>query len=240
MYCSNCGEGTESGQRFCVRCGSQLHSNAEQSGSRSSSPQKPTPALAQTPYARFELRAFACVIDWILLCPLWFAIGTMIRIGLTHVIGWAVIAGALFLAWLYHAGMESSKLQATIGKLLFRMKVTDLNGERMRIGRATNRFLMRCVFSLIWGFNFWVAPFSKRRQAGHDQVADTLVVGRRFSSIEVATALPLTVRPIRSTMLLVYTWLLVGFVLYFTVLGVTLGIEPLKRAIAAMRIPAHH
>jgi uncharacterized RDD family membrane protein YckC len=41
--------------------------------------------------------------------------------------------------WLYEAFMESSSYQATLGKMIFGMKVTDRNGNRISFARATGR-----------------------------------------------------------------------------------------------------
>ena len=41
--------------------------------------------------------------------------------------------------WLYYAGFESSRGQATPGKVLMRLEVTDLEGNRITFARATLR-----------------------------------------------------------------------------------------------------
>jgi hypothetical protein len=50
----------------------------------------------------------------------------------------AVIAG-LLLPWFYYAFMESSRQQATLGKMAIGIKVTDLRGNRISFARASGR-----------------------------------------------------------------------------------------------------
>src|SRR5689334_2475619 len=42
--------------------------------------------------------------------------------------------------WLYYALMESSSNQATLGKMVFGIKVVGPTGERIGFGRATGRY----------------------------------------------------------------------------------------------------
>src|SRR5262249_53635934 len=53
----------------------------------------------------------------------------------------------LLLNWLYHAGMESSIRQATIGKRWLRVRVTDCDGERIGLARASARHFLKAVVS---------------------------------------------------------------------------------------------
>jgi len=76
----------------------------------------------------------------------------------------------------YHAAMESSPLQATVGKLLLGAKVTDLNGRRISFVRALGRFAGKIASFLILGIGFVMAAFTEKRQALHDLIAGTLVM----------------------------------------------------------------
>lgn len=77
--------------------------------------------------------------------------------------------------WLYFAAMESSPLEATVGKITLRLRVTDLNGGRISFGRASARHFSKIV-SLGTLLGFLAAIFTKRRQALHDVLAKTVVV----------------------------------------------------------------
>ena len=59
------------------------------------------------------------------------------HIGLGILGGGVTFVALVFASWLYEAFMESSSYQATIGKMIFGMKVTDLYGNRISFERAT-------------------------------------------------------------------------------------------------------
>jgi uncharacterized RDD family membrane protein YckC len=81
----------------------------------------------------------------------------------------------LFVSWLYYASMESSGHQATLGKMLLGMKVTMTNGDRLTFGEASLRFFGK-ILSSITIIGYLLPIFTKRKQALHDFVADTVVV----------------------------------------------------------------
>jgi uncharacterized RDD family membrane protein YckC len=81
-------------------------------------------------------------------------------------------------SWIYEAAMESSSLQATLGKMVFGMKVTDVNGNRISFMRATGRHFAKYLSSLILFIGYIMAGFTARKQALHDMIADTLVIRR--------------------------------------------------------------
>jgi uncharacterized RDD family membrane protein YckC len=79
-------------------------------------------------------------------------------------------------SWLYFAYMESSARQATLGKGILNLKVTDMNGNRISFGRASGRFFGKIVTNLVPLFIGWIlAGFTEKKQALHDFIAGTLV-----------------------------------------------------------------
>lgn len=78
----------------------------------------------------------------------------------------------------YYAGMESSSKQATLGKQLMSMIVTDLDGNRISFGRAVGRAIAEYFLSILLLITYLVQPFTQRRQTLHDLIAGTLVVKR--------------------------------------------------------------
>ena len=88
--------------------------------------------------------------------------------GITAVL---VIAGG----WLYEAFLESSSYQATQGKMIFGMKVTDLEGNRISFERATGRHFAKIVSGMILCIGFIMVGFTERKQGLHDMLAGTLV-----------------------------------------------------------------
>jgi uncharacterized RDD family membrane protein YckC len=91
----------------------------------------------------------------------------------------AMTPAFMAVAWLYFGLMEGSALQASLGKLAFGLKVTDLDGNRLLPGRALVRGLLKVVLMEITAFlSFLPAAFTSRRQALHDMVAGSTVLVR--------------------------------------------------------------
>ena len=82
-------------------------------------------------------------------------------------------------SWLYYACFESSSWQATPGKKVLNLAVTDLTGSRITFGRATGRFFAKLISRMIpLGIGFILAGITERKQALHDMIASTLVLRR--------------------------------------------------------------
>jgi uncharacterized RDD family membrane protein YckC len=83
----------------------------------------------------------------------------------------------LILMWLYFAGMESSARQATFGKSVMSLRVTNYEGQRISFGHATGRFFSKIVSGLIpFAIGYIMAGFTEKKQALHDLIAGTLVL----------------------------------------------------------------
>lgn len=126
-------------------------------------------------YPPFLLRAIAFFFDLLI-------VGIPINIFLSRFDGWPwdVGAGPSLLStvaiWLYFAIQESSWRQATIGKHVMGLKVTDMNGERLTFLRATGRHFGKMLSSAILAVGYFMAGFTEKKQALHDILAGTLVV----------------------------------------------------------------
>jgi uncharacterized RDD family membrane protein YckC len=83
---------------------------------------------------------------------------------------------SLLLTWAYYSGMESSPLQATIGKLVVGIYVTDLQGQRISFGRATGRWFGKIISGAILLIGYLMAGFTEKKQALHDMMARCLVL----------------------------------------------------------------
>ena len=78
-------------------------------------------------------------------------------------------------SWLYEAFMLSSKYQATLGKMILGMKVTDLYGNRISFARATGRHFAKWISGAILCIGYFMIGFTERKQGLHDLLAGTLV-----------------------------------------------------------------
>lgn len=76
----------------------------------------------------------------------------------------------------YFVLMESSEKQATIGKMVFGLKVIDQDGKRLNLSKALIRYLSKFVSAIILLIGFIMAGFDSKKQALHDKIAGTFVV----------------------------------------------------------------
>lgn len=119
-------------------------------------------------YGGFWIRVGAYLIDTgVLLLP-------TIALELTLDTAGAVLS--LIVVWLYFAVMESSESQATLGKHVCGLAVTDTHGRRISFGRASGRYLGKFLSSLILGIGYLMVAFTSRKQGLHDLIAGTLVI----------------------------------------------------------------
>jgi uncharacterized RDD family membrane protein YckC len=129
-----------------------------------------TPATGVLEYATFGQRLVATVIDLAILA---LATGSVV----TATFGIGVTLG-FFAPWLYEAFMTSSEWQATVGKRVMSIIVTDMEGKRISFARATGRHFAKYISIFLLGIGFIIAAFTAKRQALHDMVAETLVIKR--------------------------------------------------------------
>jgi uncharacterized RDD family membrane protein YckC len=136
-------------------------------------------------YAGFWLRLAAYLLDSLVLG---LAVGIFIlgplmqRAGISPDNPWVLITGTsrqivainLLVAmaqWMYWALMESSPWQATLGKKMLGLAVTDLAGRRISFARASGRQFGKIIF-----VGFILAGFTQKKQALHDMIASCLVL----------------------------------------------------------------
>lgn len=79
--------------------------------------------------------------------------------------------------WLYEAFMTSSSKQATLGKMVFGLRVVTADaGRQLSFAHATGRHFAKYVSVFTGMIGFIVAGFTARKQALHDFIANTVVV----------------------------------------------------------------
>lgn len=156
-------------------------------------PSPPAGAGAPAPrafkaYAGFWLRAAAYIIDSLLLgivlavywmprLPIEVADGD-IQSMLQEMQGRPdLMLSAFLLPILYFTILESSAWQASLGKKLLKLKVTDFNGLRIPWWRAAlRRLLFDVLLRFTFGLGLVMAGFTPHKQGVHDLVARCLVV----------------------------------------------------------------
>lgn len=85
----------------------------------------------------------------------------------------------LIIGWLYAAFLESSAKQATWGKQLMKIRVTDLEGNRISFGRATGRHFGKYISMLILFIGYLMNLWTEKKQTLHDIMAGCLVMSER-------------------------------------------------------------
>jgi uncharacterized RDD family membrane protein YckC len=132
-------------------------------------------------YAGFWKRVLATILDVFI-----FSIPLVVLLGLLF--GFAPEPGStdsilsnlfsFLAAFVYKVGMESSTKQATIGKLIMGIKVTDVDGHRISVLRATGRYFATILSAIILLIGYIMAAFTAKKQCLHDKIASTLVVSK--------------------------------------------------------------
>jgi uncharacterized RDD family membrane protein YckC len=160
---------------------------------------RPVPSV---PYAGFWLRVVAYLLDSLIIgvamiavcVPLFFLFGGLAFIrslpqnhgepGPEFIFQILAFEGifiliALLGCWFYYAYFESSSWQATVGKKVMNLYVTDLNTNPVSFGRASGRFFAKIITGLIpLGIGYILAGVTEKKQALHDMIASCLVLRR--------------------------------------------------------------
>jgi uncharacterized RDD family membrane protein YckC len=185
------------GAAFCSACG--------QAFSTAAAIVRPmTAQVATVPrveYGGFWLRFLAYLIDsavivvgvCVLAIPLFFLTGlgaflseihpeedwNESRVWVLIAVFFLFVTASLVITWLYHALMESSEWQATVGKKALGLVVTDMAGRRMSFWRATGRHFAKIVTNMVPLFiGYIMAGFTAQKQALHDMIAGCLTLRR--------------------------------------------------------------
>jgi uncharacterized RDD family membrane protein YckC len=203
MFCARCGNQIEEGVRFCQVCGQEAGATVSTATEAAFRSPMALGATSSAPilYAGFWVRLVANLVDGLILgIPFGFVVLFVIMSGVLGITlhrapvdprEAAVLLGPVFgifflaflalmiLQWLYFALMESSARQATVGKSLMSLRVTDLEGQPLSFGHATGRFFAKIISGMIpFGIGYIMAGFTAKKQALHDMIAGTLVLKR--------------------------------------------------------------
>ncbi len=185
MFCRKCGKAIPDDSVFCPHCGEKSESDVRPGFmGLAIVDDEPQPVR----YAGFWLRFWAYLIDGILLSlvltPTQYFMGVpMFNFDTPPVMDFhylKLVWGSSFLTWvismLYFALMESSSKQATIGKIICGIYVTDEKGEPIGFGKALLRNISKLISGAIILIGYMMAGFTKKKQALHDMLAECLVV----------------------------------------------------------------
>ncbi len=127
-------------------------------------------------YGGFWRRAWAAIIDWILINLILLGVGVLLsnEVKSTFVFSEGLVFLVTSLA--YSSILESSKEQATLGKMFFKLKVTDETGNRIHFAQALLRNVSKILSFLLIFIGYIMIAFTKKKQGLHDMIAKTLIV----------------------------------------------------------------
>lgn len=198
MFCSRCGTVVAEGAAFCSTCGAPVAGTGIVAPV--GAPAGAGPAGGPTVhYAGFWLRFVALIIDGlVLMIPVGiFFVMIAIALGLsipfkrfpsvdTPDALWAglgfefitlIVLVSFVVNWIYYAACESSRWQATPGKMALGLYVTDLEGNRISFAQASGRFFGKLISKYLTIYiGFIMAGFTAKKQALHDILAGCLVL----------------------------------------------------------------
>jgi len=80
------------------------------------------------------------------------------------------------IAWAYFTLMESSPAQAALGKIALGIKVVDLDGAPISFRRASARYWLKALSTLLLWLGWLLAAVPPRNRALHDLLSGTRVV----------------------------------------------------------------
>jgi uncharacterized RDD family membrane protein YckC len=196
LFCTKCGAANPASAQFCSACGASNAPAGPTATTPTPAPAAPNAAVgayaggqAGAGYGGFWIRVVAALIDGVLVRVVLTPFRAVLGLGGLAAGGFghrgfslmSLVGGGLMLlltiptTWLYCALMESSSYQATLGKMIFGMKVTDLYGNRISFARATGRHFAKILSGLILCIGFIMVGLSERKQGLHDLLAGTLV-----------------------------------------------------------------
>ena len=199
LTCEKCGTEIQEGASFCPKCEFPL--SVAQIGpvyvpETARPPETIPPApqyvgrIVRVGYAGFWIRAVAFFFDFLILVlifaifitidtPAFVASPFPTEFSLKQVpqfTGLGILVLYL-LMWVYFAAFEASAWQATPGKRILKIYVTDLNGHRLTIARAALRNIARMISGILL-VGYILAGFTEKKQALHDIIASCLVMRR--------------------------------------------------------------
>lgn len=136
-------------------------------------------------FAAFDQRLLASAIDYFLLMIVYVAVVLVLYIFVDQKIfriGTALVLLVLLpvAKLIYGSFAEASATQATIGKRLLDIKVTDMMGNRIKLDVSFARNIAKIISVLPLFFGYLYCFLNKKQQCLHDVIVHTLVIKQRL------------------------------------------------------------
>jgi uncharacterized RDD family membrane protein YckC len=144
------------------------------------------PKLLMQYFGSFDQRWLASMLDWFIIFGVFILLAALVvflfitdkQQRIYTSIG--IVAFTPIGKFIYHVVMESSVNQATIGKQVLKIKVVDMDGNRISVNKAISRNLAKIFSVLTFFVGYLIAFFNKQQQCLHDMMAGTLVIKERL------------------------------------------------------------
>lgn len=174
-------------------------------------------------YAGFWIRVLASILDSVVSLLIIVPIIGFLKFGWASVYDDAAAAGIAFIAscvagWLYYSVFECGSWQATPGKRILGLRVTDVGGNRIGFGRASGRYFAKIISAFpTLCIGFLMVGITQKKQGLHDKLIDTLVLygtpdkGSAFGPNDPLYATPLSQPNLRSESNEANQWVMSGF-----------------------------
>lgn len=135
-------------------------------------------------FASFDQRLVAHVIDYLAVICVYLVVILILYLFLElsqlRIAGIATIILIPLTKLIYGSMTEASVKQATIGKRLMDIKVTDLDGNRLTLGNSFGRNFCKIISNATLGIGYLYSFLNKKQQCLHDLIANALVTKQRL------------------------------------------------------------
>jgi uncharacterized RDD family membrane protein YckC len=196
FYCPNCHGEVQITNTFCPHCGHGPARPPAAPATGSQGPYVSTTAMSPVRYGGFWRRCLAWTIDVVLISAAFSSALILLTLLLRLPVGsltnqinvfspdynsgaaqpWMVVLWIL--GGVYWAMCESSRHQATLGKIALGLVVTDVSGQRISLLRASLRYVSKQVNVVTLGVGYFMAGWTHQKQALHDKMTSCVVVRR--------------------------------------------------------------
>ena len=126
-------------------------------------------------HSGFGTRLAALICDVIIILTVLWLLG-LVQVPQGYTVGFQISPLGSILVWVYYAGLESSPLQASLGKYVTSQVVTNKEGKRIGFWQATGRTWAKLLTLMTFMLGFFSILFTYRSQALHDLISGTYVL----------------------------------------------------------------
>ncbi len=164
ISCKVCQKEISKNAPTCPHCGEPYANNSKN---------LPDFPHSEIKYASFWKRCVAFILDLIIIL-----ISTSIMIAASGEQPDTALGIFMLIMWIYHAVLESLPAQGSLGKMIMRIKVTDVDGNRIGIGKAIAHGFARYFSNFFFGLGYFMVFFTQKKQCLHDMAAGCIVVDK--------------------------------------------------------------